>query len=247
MLREARLGSAVLAVVAVALPVAVLLAPPVPSEPSQLQSTPWIALSGALMFLMVFAVLDAFLEPESVWRKLQPGEREPLDSLPVGRRQNRLARVVAGAALPLVLAGSALVTVALMEGRGWAISGGAFGRPGTLPVLTEDPGAAGVAAAILALLSAYAIGSLFALWLGRVFYPLLLTVLAFVGGPFILLAFGLDWLSPVAEIATTHAYSPLRVLSLWFGATAADLLPAAFWFLALGVLLAYVAGRHDRG
>lgn len=244
--RDVRLGSAVLAVVAGGLPIAVLLAPPVPGEASELGSSPWAALNAALLFLTMFAVLDAFLEPESVWRKLRPGEREPLDALPVGRRQSRLARVVAGAALPLVLVGSVFGTVALMEARGFSVrpEGDVF-QP-ALPMLAEDPGTAGILAAILTLLSAYVIGSICALWFGRVFYPLLLMALGFVGGPVILMAFGIDWLSAVAELAATHAYSPLRVLSLWFGA-AADLLPAAFWFTALGALLVYVAGRHDRG
>jgi hypothetical protein len=236
LVREARLGSAILALVCVALPLAAALNS-VPDAGAELPHRIHL-LAFAAMGLTAFL---AVLWPESVWRGLRPGRRLVLDALPAGRRAHRMARVVAGAALPLALLGSLALTWWIIEVRGFNDA---------LPISADDvPGLQGAAiiATLLWVLTLYSISSIFAIRFGKVFLGLLITATVIHAIPLLLMIAGFDELvMRIGQWTTTSALSPLRFLLTWYQLDGSDILPGLGWLALFGGTATWLAGRHDR-
>lgn len=236
LVREARLGTAILVFVCVALPLTAGLAS-VPDPGADLPLRIHI-LTFAAMGLTAFL---AFLWPESVWRGLRPGRRMVLDALPAGRRGHRMARVVAGAALPLALLGSLVLTWWIIDFRG-------LNDP--LPISLDDfPGlrGAGIIATVLWVLSAYAVSSIFALRFGKVVMGLLITLGVIYAIPLILIIAGMDDLvGRLGQWASGSTFSPLRFMLTWYQLDGSDIVPGLGWLALFGGTATWLAGRHDR-
>jgi hypothetical protein len=237
LVRESRLGMAILAVIVVALPLAALVTEdpgPDPSLPLRINLFLFAAM-GLTGFLV-------FLWPEAVWRGLGPGRRMALDAFPVSRRSHRMARAVAGAALPLILLGSLVLTHAILSQRGLLdILGMAIGD--------EFPGlhGSGIVATALWALSVYAFSTIFALRFGKVFVGLLVTVGIAYAIPLLMVLAGLD--EPVMALgrwATESRASPLRFLLSWFRLGPSDVVPGVAWLAVFGGASVWLAGRHDK-
>ena len=241
LIREARAGSAILALICVLLPLAAL-AHVGGAEPAQVvQGGPGrvplliVAMMGLTFFL-------AYLWPESVWRNLGPGERLVLDAFPVSRRSQRMARVVAGSVLPLMLLASVVVAVAIMEAHGWG-GGGMRLSPDEAPGLHG----VGILVTLTSLLSAYAFSSILALRFGKVFVSLLIIFGVAYLVPVLLMLMGFEGLvAGLLEWAGTSPASPFPVLTLWYQGTAENLPAGLAWLLIFSGAAVYMAGRYDR-
>lgn len=241
LVREARAGSAILALICILLPLAALAeaaggdpASVVPGGPGRVQ------LLMAMMMGLIFFL--AYLWPESVWRNLGPGERLVLDAFPVSRRSHRMARVVAGTVLPLALLASLLIAVAILE---------AGGSPGGRMTFSPDvaPGlhGVGILVTLTSLLSAYALSSTLALRFGKVFVSLLIIFgLAYLV-PMLLMLLGFEGLvERLLEWAVHSSASPFPVLTMWYQGTAENLPSGLAWLAIFSGTAVYFAGRHDR-
>jgi len=239
LVREARLGAAIVALLCVLLPVAAVVSA-VGWDATGIQEDAPGRVELYTIMMMVLTVFMAFLWPEAVWRKLGPGDRMVLDAFPVPRRSHRMARVVAGASLPLALLGSVLLTVAILDARGWT--------QGVLSLgLDQLPGVHGVGilATLASVLAAYALSSVLALRFGKVFVGLLIVTSVIYLIPLILVIFGFsDLVTRLGDWATASPFSPIPVLTGWFQGGGEDLLPGLAWLAVFGGLAGYFAGRH---
>jgi hypothetical protein len=205
---------------------------------------------SAIWGAQALTLLVALLWPDAVWRNLPPGGRQAMDALPVDRRWHRLARVLAGFTLPLLLALTILITKAIVASR---LSG--IVDPGVLPPGSEGRTmtlslAAGLGAWWItppALAIAYLFGSALGLWGLRVMLTSLLAVLLYAFAPVaLLLGFGLDGMANgYIETVVQGTWSPLRVTLASFRAEAADLLPVLGWLAVMGGACHILAGRHS--
>lgn len=237
--REFPVGWVVLGSLAAVLPVtAALNAGEVinPAEPPVIL----FVVASLLIPLYFLTIVVAFLWPDGVWRALPPGGRLVLDSLPVGRRTHRMARVTAGLALPLVMALSVVLTAVLLD------SNPVFGTA-RVAVGGRGAGPAGILAGLLSLTAAYLLCSALAIRFGRVVLALFLLV----GGGVILVLIvgGAGW--DAGSEALQHwlflgHWAPGRSLVLAASAGSADLAPALLWCLIFLGLCTWWAGRHDR-
>jgi hypothetical protein len=186
------------------------------------------------------AVLVALWWPDAVWRHLPPGRRRIMDALPVERRTHRLARVIAGFGLPLVMAFSVLLARVILDAR-LSSGGETLAQVSGLAL-----GNAGVG--LLALGAAYLFGSALALRGWRVIVLSLLLMVAYVFIP-IGLFLGFGWDEAANRYIGTMVqgnFSPVRVFLLGLRAGASDLLPVLAWLVGLGLLCTHWAHRHDR-
>ncbi len=231
---EARSGTAVLGVVTLGFPLLMLLIPL--EQAATADGTLRAVLSLSLVAAVVLTL--TYLWPEAVWGKLRPGSRMALDSLPVSRLRNRMARVMAGAILPLVLGLSLMVGVEIGAARGLLEMVGEQWRWNPLTLLT--------------LLASYAMASALALRFGKVFVPLLAGVLSF--WVFFMILVLLEWEAVGSPLVAWLSYSPLsprhglvglsgRVHGVTQGPSTLGVL---FWLLAFGSVVAVLSRRHDR-
>jgi hypothetical protein len=245
LVREARAGSVILALLCLLLPLAALVAG---GDPVTVESDgPGIFVVPGRILVLVAVMMGltffmAYLWPEAVWRNLGLGQRMVLDALPVTRRRQRMARVVAGAARPLALLACLVVTVAILEARGWP--------PPDMDFSQAAPGLRGVGilVTLAGVLTAYSLSSILALRFGKAFVGLLVLFGSLYLVPVLLIVLGFeDQVVTLARWATQSPFSPLPTLTMWYQGTGADLLPAMGWLLVFGGLAAWVAGRHDQG
>lgn len=211
------------------------------SEMADLTGTILLA-SVLLPLLVILTMAVAFLWPEVVWRNLSPGSRLVLDAFPVSRRSHRMARIVAGFPLLLIMTVSLGVSLAILSSNPdlQAVNMLRFGLG------AEGSGLAGFGVAFLSLTTAYLFASALALRLGRVFVPLLLLVLALNVVLFTLVSLRWDaGLEVMTTLANGH-WSPLRALLLAHDAEVADLGPVLAWFPVMLGLCLHWAHRHDR-
>jgi hypothetical protein len=237
LVRESRLGMALLAVIVVALPLTALVSQDPGSDPG----------FPLRIHLLLFAAMGltgflVFLWPEAVWRGLGPGRRMAMDAFPVSRRSHRMARVAAGAVLPLVLAGSLILSYAILANRGLSSIPGA-------EISEEFAGlrGMGIVATALWALSAYAFSTLFALRFGKVFVGLLVTGTVVYAIPLLMVLVGLD--EPVMALgrwAAESRTSPFRFLLSWFRLGPSDVVPGLAWLAVFGGASVWLAGRHDK-
>lgn len=236
LLRESRVGTLLLAALCLLLPVAALVS----AGPEATEAVPHriLLLTATMMGLTIFLT---FLWPESVWRKLGIGERLVLDAFPVSRRSHRMARVVAGAALPLGLLASLIVTVAILDARGWASQ--TFELSAVhLPGLHG----AGILTTVAGLLAAYLLSSILALRFGKVFLGLLVLVGIVYLIPLLLVVLGFDQaVIRIGQWAMSSGWSPLPVLTQWYQRGSADLASNALWMAVFFGIALHFAGRHD--
>jgi hypothetical protein len=204
----------------------------------------------ALWFLQGATLVTWLLWPMVTWRTLPPGGRHAMDALPVERRTHRLARVAAGLVLPVVLMVAVWGAHLLLRARlspFLADVGMAVRRPeNPVEIVLYWPLSPGVT--LLALLAAYLVGSVLALWRVPVSWSAFGVLLVFV-----LLPAGMLTALGRRDVATTYldlvlegTWSPARVALLGFRAEPADLLPIVAWLLPLGALTWHLAGAHDR-
>ncbi|TVP55675.1 MAG: hypothetical protein EA351_10060, partial [Gemmatimonadales bacterium] len=120
-----------------------------------------IVMLVSLLGFLTIAI--AFLWPEAVWRNLPPGSRSVMDSLPATRRAHRMARVMAGLTLPLVMALSIALTVGILTTNpGFeALPVGGMGLGG------EGSGLLGLLIALGFVTGAYLLSSALAIRFGR--------------------------------------------------------------------------------
>ena len=234
-LREARIGSVLVGALTVGLPIAGSIVAVRQSAGADLEEL--VAFGAAISALSGLAILVALLWPESVWRQLPRGKRWVLDTLPVGRRSHRMARVMAGSVVPLALVLSLILTAMLLP------------ADAALHPLVHDVGPLGASAVVIAILGAYLFSSILALSLGQVLRPLFYgaILLMLLPLPF-QLAGAADTAQALWSTVTGHTLSPIRLTGIGMGlqGTPADLAPALLWLVIFGGVAVHLAGRHDR-
>jgi len=200
-----------------------------------------LRIASGIWGAQALTVLVALFWPDAVWRNLPPGGRQPLDALPVDRRWHRLARVLAGFSLPLLMAMAVFLAQVIVTSR----LSGLMGTPGADAVAWPSV-PEGSLATFPALAAAYLFGSALGIQGMRVILTSLLALLVYaILPPGVLLGLGLEGLANgYTETMVQGTWSPLRTLLLGFRAESADLLPLLGWLAILGVVCHQLAGRH---
>lgn len=192
--------------------------------------------------MTVVVFLLALLWPEAVWRNLPPGGRDAVDSLPVTRLRHRMARVTAGAFLPLGAALVVVVMVASLQLRPHLAA--PSGEWPSVPPIT-DPGWLTAAGAVVAI---YLIGSILALRLGGVLLPFLL----FWGTAAVVVAvlqMGFGWREGAAFLARVlflGSWAPGQ-LFMGPGGTLSNPSPLPAWSWAAASLTVCLIAANRRG
>lgn len=243
--REALVGTGILLLLVLGFPLMAFLTPiPTGTESGVLPPVERLALGMMLLAGLTFVL--TYFWPEVVWTRLRPGDRTPMDAWPVSRRANRLARVVAGAALPLFLLASFVAGARIIQWRGLAEH---------MPISTtlgSGHSGWGLLLTILVLLTSYSLASALALRFGKVILSLF-TILVGVWVLVMLLVLfrAQALLESMARWMATSQFSPTRaLLGLSSSSNGMEMGPTApgvlVWFAGLSLVLFYLAHRHDR-
>lgn len=237
----------------VLLPVAALLTPlgveALAEAPSSVRTMGSAGTISLLVTVLVLVIPAGLIWPEVPWRHFPPGKRGGLDAFPVSRRLHRLARCAAGFLPLLGLYLATVLALALFRLRLDRVPVAEPQSPAALGlrILEEAPAnALSVGVGLVALLLAYAIGSLVALRWGR---PLLLILIVAIFLPtliaFLALALEAGPLIEALVVVLNHPFSPFPIVVKGAAQEGAAFLPALFWTGVAGALLYREAGRHD--